>query len=123
MPLGGNICKLLLRVFIICTFSSLVYKIVTGTPSVSEKIQMMTMFLVAVSPMIVEIVLLKKSDKMEELKQEEMDEKIRIKVDEYIEATRTGRSAVDSRIGIRNRGEAGADPGFQKGGWMADHIY
>lgn len=83
MPLGGNICKLLLRIFIICAFSSLVYKIVTGTPGVPEKIQMMTTFLVAVSPMIVQIVVLKKGDKMEELKQEEMDEKIRIKVDEY----------------------------------------
>lgn len=83
MPLGGNICKLLLRIFIICAFSSLVYKIVTGIPGVPEKIQMMTTFLVAVSPMIVQIVVLKKSNKMEELKQEEMDEKIRIKVDEY----------------------------------------
>ena len=83
MPVGGNICKLLLRIFIICAFSSLVYKVVTGTRGVPEKIQMMATFLVAVSPMIVEIVVLKKSDKMEELKQEEMDEKIRIKVDEY----------------------------------------
>lgn len=83
MPLGGNICKLLLRIFIICAFSSLIYKIVTGIPGVPEKIQMMTTFLVAVSPMIVQIVVLKKGDKMEELKQEEMDEKIRIKVDEY----------------------------------------
>lgn len=111
MPLGGNICKLLLRIFIICAFFSLVYKIVTGTPGVPERI--MTTFLVVVSPMIVEIVMLKKSDEMEELKQEEMNEKIQLKVDEYIEAippnqqrlhdTRErGRSAIDSRIGIRN---------------------
>ena len=63
--------------------------------------------------MIVEIVVLKKSDEMEELKQEEMDEKIQLKVDKYIEAippnqqrlhdTREGGgSTVDSRIGIRN---------------------
>ena len=102
MPLGGNICKLLLKIFIICAFSSLVYKIVTGTPAVPEKVQMLTMFLVAVSPMIVEIVVLKKSNKMEELKQEEMDEKIRIKVDKYIEEARLGRSAVDFPISIRN---------------------
>lgn len=94
MPVGGNICKLLLRIFIICAFSSLVYKVVTGTRGVPEKIQIMTTFLVAVSPMIVEIVVLKKSDKMEELKQDEMDEKMQIKVDEYIEETRPGRSDV-----------------------------
>lgn len=113
MPLGENICKLLLRIFIICAFSSLVYKIVTGTPGVPERIQITTTFLVAVIPMIVEIVVLKKSDKMKELKQEEIDEKIQIKVDEYIKANQPnqrrlhdvredGRSTVDSRFGIRN---------------------
>ena len=91
MPLGRSICKLLLRIFIICAFSSLVYKIVTGTRGGPEKVQTMTMFLVAVSPMIVEIVVLKKSNKMEELiKQEEMDERIRIKVDEYVEQLAQG---------------------------------
>ena len=113
MPLGENICKLLFRIFVICAFFSLVYKIVAGTPGVPERIRITTTFLLAVSPMIVEIVVLKKSDKMEELKQEEIDEKIRIKVDEYIEATRPnqhglhderegGRSAADSRIDIRS---------------------
>ena len=86
MPLGGNVCKLLFRILIICAFFSLVYTIVTGTPGVPERIQITTTFLVAVSPMIVEIVVLKKSVKMEELKQEEIDEKIQIKVNEYIEA-------------------------------------
>lgn len=112
VPLGGNICKLSLRIFIICAVFSLVYKIVTGTPGVPE-LRIMTTFLVVVSPMIVEIVVLKKSDEMEELKQEDMDETIQLNVDKYIEAilpnqqrlhdTREeGRSAVDSHIGIRN---------------------
>ena len=108
LPLGRNICKLLFRIVIICAFFSLIYKIVTRAPGVPEKIQISTTFLVAVSPMIVEIVVLKKSDKMEELKQEELDEDIRIKVDKYIGTNRPnqgegGRSAVDSnRISIRN---------------------
>jgi len=53
------------------------------TPGVTDRIIITTTFLVAATKMIFEIVLPKKGDKMEELEQEELDEKIQSIVDEY----------------------------------------
>lgn len=84
MPLGENIEKLVLSIFIILFLSFLVFMIIMKTPGVPDRMKITTMFLVAVMPMIVEIVVLKKGDKTKELEQEELDEKIQSIVDEYI---------------------------------------
>ncbi len=85
MPLGENIGKFLVNVLVIVFFFSLVLTNVTETPSNPDHLGMKitATFLVAVMPMVFEIVVLKKGDKMEELEQEELDEKIRSIVDEY----------------------------------------
>ena len=40
----------------------------------------------------------------------------------YRERPNNCLSLFDKTLNPTN-GETGADPGFQKGGWMADHIY
>ncbi len=82
-PLAENVCKLLLRICIISVSSFLIYTIVTETPGVPERMKNTATFFVAVMPMIVEILVLKKGDKMKELKQEELDEKIQSIANKY----------------------------------------
>ncbi|KAL9967628.1 hypothetical protein ACROYT_G025900 [Oculina patagonica] len=83
MPLGENVEKLVLSIFIILFLSFLVFMIIMKTPGVPDRMKITTMFLVAVMPMIVEIVVLKKGDKTKELEQEELDEKIQSIVDGF----------------------------------------
>lgn len=83
MPLAENIGKLLLRVFIILAFFFLVFTIVTETPGVPDRMKITAMFLVAVMPIVIEMVILKKGDEMKKLRQEELGEKIQSIVDEY----------------------------------------
>ena len=83
MPLAEHICELLLRIVTILISFCLIYIIVKETQGVPERIKNTATLLVGPIPMIIEMVVLKKGDKMKELKQEELDEKISSIVDEY----------------------------------------
>ncbi|KAL9965392.1 hypothetical protein ACROYT_G029190 [Oculina patagonica] len=61
-------------------FYSYEMMVASGVP---DRMKITTAFLVAVIPILIEIVVLKKGDKMEELEEQELDEKIRSIVDEY----------------------------------------
>ena len=83
MPLGENVCKSLFYIFLVLSFFVLVFTIVMETPGVPDRMKITTAFLVAAIPKLVEIVVLKKGDKMEELEEQELDEKIQSIVDDY----------------------------------------
>ena len=83
MPLGENVCKSLLSIFLVLSFFVLVFTIVMETPGVPDRMKITTAFLVAAIPKLVEIAVLKKGDKMEELEEQELDEKIQSIVDDY----------------------------------------
>ncbi len=83
MPLGENFCKSLVNIFLVLVFFFLVFTIVMETPGVPDRMKITTAFLVAVIPKLIEIVVLKKGDKMEELEEQELDERIQSIVDEY----------------------------------------